>query len=91
MEKERLRAFFSGAVQGVGFRFTALNISQPYKVTGYVRNLSDGRVELIAEGERKELEEFLEAVRRRMSSYIQDVETDWEKATGEFKVFGIRH
>ena len=91
MNQERLTVYFSGSVQGVGFRFTALRISEAYKVTGYIRNLRDGRVELVVEGEPKELEEFLNAINKRMSTYIRNVEERRTPATGEFKMFGIRH
>ena len=55
----RLHAYFSGRVQGVGFRFTTIHIAHGHRVVGFVRNLSDGRVELLAEGTKDELEKFL--------------------------------
>lgn len=91
MASERLTAYFSGSVQGVGFRFTALRISESYQVTGYIRNLPDGRVELVAEGEKKELDEFFRAIKKRMSSYIRDVDERHAPAKEDFKTFVIRH
>ncbi len=88
--KKRLHAFFSGRVQGVGFRFTAERLAQRYPVTGYVRNLPNGQVELLAEGEEKSLEEFLKTIRETFNSYIQKVDTKWQGASGEFKSFGIK-
>jgi acylphosphatase len=68
----RRRVYYSGRVQGVGFRYTAQGLAQDYAVTGFVRNLPDRRVELVAEGEPAEVERFLEAVRRQMDGYIDD-------------------
>ena len=60
-------------------------------VTGYVRNLANGQVELVAEGETANLEDFLKAIRQSgLSHYIRDVETEWLEATGEFTSFGTR-
>ena len=62
---------YSGTVQGVGFRYTALHLARGFAVGGAVRNLADGRVELVAEGEAAEVERFLAAVRRQMAGYIE--------------------
>lgn len=87
--RKRLQAHFSGSVQGVGFRFTAQRLARRFPVTGFVRNLANGKVELVAEGEKKTLQEFLQAVREAFKDYIRDVETEWTVATAEFKTFGI--
>ncbi len=73
MQRECRRVYYSGRVQGVGFRFTAGNLARGFDVAGYVRNLSDGRVELIAEGGPAEIDAFLQAVRDAMDHYIRDV------------------
>ena len=87
---ERLTAFFSGHVQGVGFRFTVLDLAANFPdVTGNVRNLRDGRVEISAEGPRVSLDSFLEAVRQRMRPCISQTEVSREPATGEFTGFDI--
>jgi acylphosphatase len=72
---ERRTTYFSGAVQGVGFRATAERIASGYSIGGTVRNLRDGRVELIAEGEAPELDRFLSHVVGRFSGSIDHVET----------------
>ena len=70
----RRTVHYSGAVQGVGFRWTAVRVAGRFDVTGYVRNLDDGRVELVAEGEPAEIDAFLEAVAARMGEYISHSE-----------------
>jgi len=87
--KKQIQVYYSGRVQGVGFRFTAEDIACDLGVAGWVRNLGDGRVKLVAEAEEDILKEFLERINQYFSHYIQDVEIDWQPATGEFKDFGI--
>jgi acylphosphatase len=88
---ERREAIYSGNVQGVGFRYTVRQISQKYRVTGFVKNLSDGRVQLVAEGEPAEIGRFLGAVDAAMSENIREIATTTSPASGEFDHFGIRH
>jgi acylphosphatase len=57
----------------VGFRFTAQHVARDFDVAGYVRNLPDGRVELVAEGDPAEIDAFLRAVQDAMHCYIRDV------------------
>ena len=85
------RVLYSGRVQGVGFRYTAHSIARGREVTGYVRNLPDGRVELVVEGDRHETDQFLEAIRDRLGNHIRDERRDIGPATGEFTTFEIRH
>jgi len=88
--KRRLFASFSGTVQGVGFRYTTARIARGFAtVTGYVRNLPDGRVEIIAEGDAKEIDEFHEAIKHAMAGYIRDESVQYQEATGQFEGFGI--
>ncbi len=77
-------------VQGVGFRFTAEHIAHRYNVGGFARNLPDGTVEVVAEGERKEVEDFIGAIEDRMSRYIRNREIHWLEHRGDFRGFGIR-
>jgi acylphosphatase len=83
------RAFYSGHVQGVGFRYTVQRIAGRCAVTGYVRNLPEGRVELLAEGEPGEIDAFLARVAEAMRSHIRSVEQFDEAATGQFRGFEI--
>ena len=87
--KRRLHAFFSGVVQGVGFRYTASSHAGRFGITGWVRNREDGRVELMAEGIARELEDYLSALGDEMSGYIRKVDRSWEPATGEWDKFWI--
>jgi acylphosphatase len=86
---ERMVVLFSGTVQGVGFRYTTVHVARGFRVTGQVRNLRDGRVELIAEGDTAELAAFRAAVEREMEGYISAVVDERGPATGEFTRFGI--
>ena len=84
--RKRATVFYTGRVQGVGFRYTAREIACGYEVTGYVRNLHDGRVELVAEGSQDEVTGFLEAIRvSQLGSHIRSVDANWNDATGEFR------
>jgi len=81
--------YFSGTVQGVGFRFNAETIAAKFTLTGYVRNLPDGRVELVAEGEEAELDRFQKSLNHSMSGHIESVDAHDDAATGEFLSFRI--
>ena len=85
-----MHIYYSGRVQGVGFRYTAKNVATGYEVTGEIRNLSDGRVELIAEGDREELEAYRQGIRESgLGSLIAGEQCHWEEAKGEFRGFAI--
>jgi acylphosphatase len=85
-----MHIFYSGRVQGVGFRYTTRNVAMGYEVTGTVRNLPDGRVELVAEGLKDELEAFQLAIRESgLAGFISNEQTTWEDPKGEFRGFGI--
>lgn len=82
---------YSGRVQGVGFRATAAHVAQGFPVTGYVRNLADGRVEVVVEGESGYVDAFLGAVRRRFQGYITDEQVVSQTPSGEHPTFRITH
>ena len=85
-----MTVFYSGRVQGVGFRYTVKSITPGFEVTGTVRNLDDGRVELIAEGEPEELSAFRTAIRESgVGRLIQREEEISGPATGGFRGFEI--
>jgi acylphosphatase len=87
---QRREVHYSGHVQGVGFRDTVRRLALGIGVTGFVRNLDDGRVQLIAEGSRGDLTELLESIAQRMAHFIRQAAVDERPATGEFDDFGIR-
>ena len=82
--------YYSGSVQGVGFRFTARGLAQRYAVSGYVRNLSDGRVEVVAAGEEEEVLDYLSALRESMKDYIANEQASWATCPEHFVTFDIR-
>src|SRR5215217_5500219 len=76
--------YFSGHVQGVGFRYTARQAAQGHQVTGFVRNLDDGRVELIMEGPDTETDAVVETIRSQLGEHVSRSTCDTGPATGEF-------
>lgn len=90
MKRSRMHIFYSGSVQGVGFRYTVKSTAAGFEVTGTVRNLPDGRVELTAEGSREELDAFQKAIRESgLDHFIRNEDVRWSDATGEFRDFEI--
>ena len=90
MNRSRLHIYYSGRVQGVGFRYTVKALATGFEVTGTVRNLSDGRVELLAEGTKDELEAFRRAVQDcGVGRFIRNENASWSDASGEFRGFEI--
>ena len=90
MGQERRIILFSGTVQGVGFRYTSVQVARGYDVTGYVRNCADGRVECVAEGSAAELDSFFGDLGDAMRGYIRDQSEQKVRWTGEFRSFGVR-
>jgi acylphosphatase len=82
--------FFSGHVQGVGFRYSVLQIAREFEVAGFVRNLVDGRVQLEAEGSKPDIDAFVTAVQDRMHGYIRKVERNSSRRTPQFSGFVIK-
>lgn len=81
--------FFSGHVQGVGFRFSAMQVAKEFEVAGWVRNVADGRVQLEAEGTEREVTAFIDAVQERMHGHIRKVERTDAKRPPQFRGFTI--
>jgi acylphosphatase len=85
-----MRIFYSGNVQGVGFRYTAKSVATGFEVNGTVRNLPDGRVELIAEGVQDELEAFRQALRDSgLGHFVRNEDINWADGQDEFRGFEI--
>jgi acylphosphatase len=88
--RRRLNVFYSGHVQGVGFRYTVRQVAAGFEVAGMVSNLPDGRVELVAEGSAEELNAFRQAIRDAgLDHFIQDEQVDWSEAQGGLRGFEI--
>ena len=90
MERVRVKVCFEGRVQGVGFRYAVKALAAGFEVVGTVCNLADGRVELVAEGQRPELEGFCEAIREsQVGSFIRGERVLWGPSTGTIRGFEI--
>ena len=87
---QRREVFYSGNVQGVGFRYTTQHLAGRHEVTGFVRNLPDRRVHVVVEGAMSEIRSFLDDVSRTMDHYIRKTEVREIDATGEFGGFEVR-
>src|SRR3954447_11208506 len=87
----RRTCYFSGRVQGVGFRYTVHNLAMPHNIRGYVRNLPDGRVELVMEGPDQDMDHLLDAIRQKMNHFIRRVDMQTDPASNAFSGFSIKH
>ncbi|HDI75167.1 MAG TPA: acylphosphatase [Thermoprotei archaeon] len=87
---KRIHAYVKGIVQGVGFRYFVYRHAKTLGLTGYVRNLPDGRVEVVAEGSEESLRELVSLLwEGPVGSYVENVELEWSEAKNEFKDFKI--
>ena len=86
----RAHVIYGGRVQGVGFRYTARAVAQKYAVSGFVKNLTDGTVELVAEGEDAEVRQFLRDLDDRMSGFIGARTSNFQPPSNEFEGFTVR-
>ena len=85
-----MQVLYSGQVQGVGFRYTVKSVATGFDVTGSVRNLPGGGVELVAEGAKAELEAFRQAIRESgLDHFIRQEDVCWQEAKSEFCGFEI--
>lgn len=89
--KKQVHIFFSGRVQGVGFRFTTQRFALKYKIKGWVRNCHDGKVELLAQANADKLGLFLICLRESFEGYIMDEEIQWQDADSSLKDFSVRY
>ncbi len=87
---KRLHIYYSGLIQGVGFRFTAERIALSLGLTGWVMNLSDGRVEIVCEGKEAVLKIFLQKIRDAFKEYIRDEDIEESEPARDFDNFEIR-
>ena len=89
MTGEQRIVLFSGTVQGVGFRYTACRVAGGFDVTGTVRNLPDGGVECVVEGDPAEIDAFLQSLAQQMGRYIRKQTQQMAPYTGKYASFAV--
>jgi acylphosphatase len=82
---------FKGHIQGVFFRATAQNFARQYSILGWVKNLSNGEVELVAQAEKKEIQLFLNALQKYYSYHIHNIVITWSTASNLYPDFSIQY
>lgn len=88
--KKRIHVYYSGSVQGVGFRFTTERIASKLGLKGWVRNIEDGRVELVCEGEESDVDALLTKISEVFADYISEASVERSDPGGEFEDFEVR-
>lgn len=88
---QQAHIFYSGIVQGVGFRYTVNSIAKDLGVKGWVRNLVDGRVEILAEGLEETLKQMCLDIENHFDRNIRDKQVDMQEASQKFQNFEIRY
>ncbi|MBU4252829.1 MAG: acylphosphatase [Candidatus Omnitrophica bacterium] len=88
--RKQLHLYYSGKVQGIGFRYVVLDIALGLKIYGWVKNLNDGRVEVLAESKEDTLNVFLEQINQHFSRYITDTIVERLPANGKFSDFQVQ-
>jgi len=91
--RKQLHLICSGRVQGVGFRDTVLGFARQQKIGGWVKNLDDARVEIVAQASEDVLNNFLESIQQQFLGYLKDLDIAWLPAcrqNGEFRDFQIK-
>ena len=88
--RQQREVYYAGQVQGVGFRYTVRSLALRFDVTGFVRNLPDGRVHLVVEGAGDDIGTLLDEIKAEMSRYVEDVQETVRPASGRFSSFSIR-
>ncbi|MDP1580430.1 MAG: acylphosphatase [Candidatus Didemnitutus sp.] len=82
--------FFTGRVQGVGFRYQTLQVAKGFEVNGWVQNLADGRVQLEVEGRQTEVAAFLQAIEEELDGFIRKIERAATSREAQLRGFTIR-
>lgn len=92
MQQTAFHAVVSGLVQGVNFRYFVLRRAGELGLTGYVRNLRDGSVEVVAEGDKDKLQALLEQMEvGPRSAHVKQVKVEWVEHNGSYRDFDIRY
>ena len=88
---KRVQVTIHGDVQGVGYRYTAIEIARDLGLTGWTKNDPDGSVEIIAEGEKENLQNLITWAKKGPPlARIDRIEEEWQEATGEFDEFDVK-
>lgn len=90
MARKCIHAYFKGVVQGVGFRFTARALAYRYKIKGWVKNLADGRVELVVDGQDPDIDSFFKELLQDMKRYITDYHSEEVPEPEDYDSFQIK-
>jgi acylphosphatase len=90
-DRQEREVYYLGSVQGVGFRYTARSLAARFDVTGFVRNVPDGRVHVVVEGAAGQVGEFLDSIKVEMGHYIRETQETVLPPGGRFHSFEIRH
>ena len=88
-ELQQAHIFYAGKVQGIGFRYTAKSFAKELGLTGWVKNLNDGRVELVIEGDVSKLEQLQKMLMDQFGIYIVNADVRLQKAQGKFQDFSV--
>ena len=83
--------YYSGTVQGVGFRYTTQQLASNLGLKGWVRNCRDGQVEIVAEGEEETIQELIQQLKSHFAGHIQNQEVNFQPSAGQFNSFQITH
>ncbi len=87
---QRAEIFVDGEVQGVGYRYEVRRFARKHKLVGEVKNLEDGRVRIVCEGDEGDIKAFFEDINiKELPIFVENIEYKFSKATGEFKTFKI--
>jgi acylphosphatase len=91
VSRESAKITVSGFVQGVGYRYFAVDSAVIFDIKGYVRNVEGGKVEAVAEGEKRSIDSFIEKLKQGpYSATVSDVEVAWFPYSGQYSGFGIK-
>lgn len=90
MTDKRAHIYYEGMVQGVGFRLSAQARAISLGLKGWVKNLDDGRVEVLCEGAERDVKTFLEKMALAFGTYVGHADIEWTDAIGEYEGFDIR-
>jgi acylphosphatase len=89
MDQLAKHIIFSGQVQGVGFRFTAFNMANRHQLTGFVRNLPDGTVEMLIQGTSGAIDDYIRDIKEYFSGYIRETKIKEIPSNSQYKDFEI--